>query len=80
MPVPALRIKTLNAAPIRTDGDFVVYWMIAARRPFHNFGLERAVEVATEMDPARMIFADWAPAGAQTVRWDQDLNRLVVLN
>jgi len=42
--------------------------------------MKPAVEVATERDPARMIVADWAPAGAHTLRWDEDLNRLVVLN
>jgi hypothetical protein len=54
------------------------FWIVGF--PYDKHVLKSAVEVATEMDPARMIFADWAPAGAQTLRWDQDLNRLVVLN
>ncbi len=31
------------------DGDYVLYWMIANRRPTYNFALERAVEVAVEL-------------------------------
>ena len=44
--VPALRIRLLNDAPIRPDGKFVLYWMIAARRRRYNFALQRAVEHA----------------------------------
>ncbi|MFW5877395.1 MAG: deoxyribodipyrimidine photolyase [Myxococcota bacterium] len=39
----------MNAAPVRGDGDHVVYWMIAARRATYNFGLQRAVERAREL-------------------------------
>ena len=44
--VPTERISTVNDAPIREDGDYVLYWMIAARRTRYNFGLQRAVEHA----------------------------------
>src|SRR4029079_3368522 len=37
MPVPALRIARQNAAPVRADGEYVLYWMIAARRLASNF-------------------------------------------
>ena len=47
--VPSLRIQAVNAAPVAHRGEFVVYWMIAARRPGWNFGLERAVEWAAEL-------------------------------
>ena len=46
MSVPALRITPANDAPIRADGDFVLYWMTAFRRTRWNFALERAVEHA----------------------------------
>ena len=45
---PAIRIDQVNEAPLRADGEYVLYWMIAARRPRHNFGLQRAIELASE--------------------------------
>jgi len=47
--VPAIRIRSANDAPIRPDGEFVLYWMIAARRPRWNHALDRAVELAREL-------------------------------
>lgn len=44
--VPSGRISQVNDAPVRITGDYVLYWMIAARRTGWNFGLERAVEHA----------------------------------
>jgi deoxyribodipyrimidine photo-lyase len=55
MAVPALRITPLNAAALRPDGDFVVYWMIAARRPSYNFGLQRAAEAASELGKPLLV-------------------------
>jgi deoxyribodipyrimidine photo-lyase len=43
---PALRVRTANARSIDPAGDFVLYWMIAARRARHNFALDRAIEHA----------------------------------
>ncbi len=43
-PVPDLRIRRINDAPLRANGDFVLYWMIANRRPVWNFSLQRALE------------------------------------
>lgn len=43
------RCRPLNPCPIRDDGNFVLYWMTAFRRPFHNFALQRAVEWAVEL-------------------------------
>jgi len=48
--VPELRIRDLNGAPVRPDGKYVLYWMIAARRPHWNFALDRALELAGELD------------------------------
>ncbi len=44
--VPAVRIRLANAAPLRPGADYVLYWMIGARRTHYNFALERAVEWA----------------------------------
>jgi deoxyribodipyrimidine photo-lyase len=46
--VPEIRIEACNDAPVRPDGDYVLYWMIAARRAGWNFGLQRAVERSIE--------------------------------
>lgn len=40
----SLRIRPVNDAPVRQDGGFVLYWMIAARRASHNFALDRAID------------------------------------
>jgi deoxyribodipyrimidine photo-lyase len=44
--VPALRLRSLNAAPRRDDGAYVLYWMTAYRRTTYNFALAHAVEQA----------------------------------
>jgi deoxyribodipyrimidine photo-lyase len=41
---PADRVAAVNAAPLRADGAYVLYWMIAARRAAYNFALQRATE------------------------------------
>jgi len=46
--VPELRIEAGNDDPVRPDGDYVLYWMIASRRAGWNYGLQRAVERALE--------------------------------
>ena len=42
MPVKSVRIRAVNDRPINSAGNYVLYWMIAARRANHNFALERA--------------------------------------
>jgi deoxyribodipyrimidine photo-lyase len=54
--VPPLRIRAVNRAAIRSDGDFVLYWMIAARRPFESFSLERAVAHAVVLGKPLVVF------------------------
>jgi deoxyribodipyrimidine photo-lyase len=49
------RIRAANAAPVRTDRAFVLYWMIAARRPSWNFALDRAVALALELGKPLVI-------------------------
>jgi deoxyribodipyrimidine photo-lyase len=47
--VPDTRVRAQNDAPVRSEGDFVLYWMIAHRRTSWNFSLQRAVEWAQEL-------------------------------
>jgi len=47
--VPEIRIRAANVHPAREDGDYVLYWMIAARRSRYNFGLQRAAEWARRL-------------------------------
>ncbi len=49
MSIPATRTRHLNAAPVRGEGQYVLYWMTTARRPRFNFALEHAVSWATEL-------------------------------
>ncbi len=46
----------MNAAPVRADGKFVLYWMIASRRTTYNFALERAAEQARELSRPLLVF------------------------
>jgi len=47
--VPNIRIRSCNSAPVRSDSEFVLYWMIAFRRATWNFALDRALEWAEEL-------------------------------
>ncbi len=54
-PVPANRIEVVNEAPISLGGDYVLYWMIAARRMTWNFALERAAGWAEELGKPLLV-------------------------
>ncbi len=49
-PVPALRRRLLNDAPLRPARDFVLYWMVAFRRVRSNFSLERALALGEQLN------------------------------
>ena len=49
------RIRVLRDLPVNLDGDFVVYWMTATRRYRYNAALERAVEVALEINKPLLV-------------------------
>ena len=53
--VPAIRIGACNRQPVNTDGAFVLYWMIAARRTRHSFALQRAVDWACTLQRPLVI-------------------------
>jgi len=47
--VPQIRVTPCNDAAVNEDGNFVLYWMIAFRRPTFNSSLDRAIELADEL-------------------------------
>ncbi len=53
--VPGIRVRVRNDGSVNPSADFVLYWMIAARRTSWNFGLQRAVEWAGELDKPLVI-------------------------
>lgn len=53
---PAIRIRALNEAAVRSDRDYVLYWMTSFRRAGWNFSLQRAVEEAVRLKKPLVIF------------------------
>lgn len=54
--VPKIRIRAVNVARTREDGDYVLYWMIASRRLHFNFALDRALEHCAAMKKPLLLF------------------------
>ena len=54
--MPPVRIRAVNEAPVHPDRAYVLYWMVAARRVRSNFALQRAVELAQELDRPLVVF------------------------
>ncbi len=50
------RVRRLNAAPVREQAGYVLYWMIAARRTSFNFGLDRAIAWAHKLSRPLIVF------------------------
>ena len=48
--VPAIRVAAQNERPVRPEGEYVLLWMIGARRTRWNFALDRAIGWARELD------------------------------
>src|SRR4051794_35018719 len=46
---PPLRVRAANDRPVNANGAFVLYWMIAARRPTYNFALDRSIAWTPEL-------------------------------
>src|SRR5262245_36576237 len=73
--VPQIRVEAIHEVPARTDRDYVLYWMIASRRPRFNFGLQRAVEVARQLGKPLVVLE----ALRTDYRWASDrLHRFVL--
>ena len=52
---PALRLQVLNDAPVNPRGEYVLYWMIANRRPAWNFSLDEAVSWAEKLNKPLLV-------------------------
>ena len=73
--VPAIRIQACNSQPIRGDGEYVLYWMIASRRLHWNFALDRAVEWSLKLRKPLVILE----ALRRDFPWAQDRIRRFVI-
>lgn len=51
----AARIRAENDRPLDPLGSFVLYWMTSARRTRFNFALQRAVELANELQKPLLV-------------------------
>ena len=52
--VPSIRVRALNELPVR-EGDYVLYWMVACRRPRWSFALQHAAARAAELDKPLVV-------------------------
>lgn len=50
------RLTSANDHPIRPDGDYVLYWMIAQRRLKFNFALDHAIDRALALGKPLVVF------------------------
>jgi len=77
VPAPAdLRVRAVNDAPLQPDRDYVLYWMIAARRPSDNFALDRAIDRARSL-AVPLVILEPLRAG---YRWASDRHHRFVLD
>jgi len=73
--IPVLRLRAVNAKPLRAEGQYVLYWMIAARRARWNFALERASHQAINLRLPLVVFEPLRCG----YRWASDrLHRFVI--
>jgi deoxyribodipyrimidine photo-lyase len=54
--VPQVRIRKANGKPVRPNGKYVLYWMIANRRLTYNFSLDRALEYCESLGKPLLVF------------------------
>lgn len=74
--IPADRLRQANDQPIRSEGDYVLYWMTAARRTRYNFALDHAVVRARELGLPLVIME----ALRCDYRWASDRHHRFVLD
>ena len=65
---PPHRLHVAADRPAHAEGDFVLYWMTAARRVAWNFALQRAADWATRLKRPLVVVEVLACGG----RWDSD--------
>ncbi|MEM9801741.1 MAG: deoxyribodipyrimidine photolyase [Planctomycetota bacterium] len=68
MKAPESRVFAHNDKPLREDGRYVVYWMLAQRRTRWNFGLQHALAWARELDRPLLV----VEALSCSYRWASD--------
>lgn len=76
MEAPEDRLALANNAPVREDGRYVVYWMLAQRRTRWNFGLEHAVARARSLGKPLLV----VEALSCSYRWASDRHHAFVLD
>ncbi|MDB4736473.1 deoxyribodipyrimidine photolyase, partial [Planctomycetota bacterium] len=76
MEAPQDRLALANDAPVREDGRYVVYWMLAQRRTRWNFGLEHAVARARELDRPLVV----VEALSCGYRWASDRHHAFIID
>jgi deoxyribodipyrimidine photo-lyase len=54
--IPESRLRSLNDRPVRGDRQFVLYWMVSARRLGWNWALQHAAEEARRLDLPLVVF------------------------
>ena len=54
LPIPPIRVRAANDVDV-TDGDYLLYWMVAFRRPLWNFALQHAAACAQELGKPLVI-------------------------
>src|SRR5271166_1218590 len=73
--IPDARLRACNVAAVRPGADFVLYWMIAARRDRYNFALQHAAARAAALG-LPLVVLEPLRAG---YRWASDrLHRFVI--
>ncbi len=50
------RVRVLAEAPPSLEGEFILYWMIAARRTTWNYALDRAIHWARQLSKPLLVF------------------------
>jgi len=74
--VSANRLRRCSAHPPHADGEFVLYWMTAARRLSSNYALQRALDWCEHLGKPLLIFE---PIGCRA-RWSCDRFHRFVLD
>ena len=52
----SVRVRALNRVRVRTEGEFVLYWMVATRRLGWSHSLDQALQHARALDKPLLIF------------------------
>jgi deoxyribodipyrimidine photo-lyase len=73
--IPDIRTRARNDRPVRTDGRYVLYWMVAARRTEWNFALDHALDHCARLKKPLVVFE---PLRAG-YRWASDRHHAFVL-